>query len=97
MHSSPQRWEVAAELNACQGGLHRGRGWCSGWRLGRGVSGRTWELAERKGAGGVFCIHLETVYSFGGKQFKFFLTVRLREMGNDQLHESTSLRVVSSQ
>lgn len=39
MHSSPQRWEVEAELNASPGGLQGNLGGSSGWRWGWGAVG----------------------------------------------------------
>lgn len=93
MHSSPQRWEVAVELNASRGGLHwnpegvlgrdGGGGGC--WKGG----GSSWRLMERNGVE-VFIFTWELPYSLPLKKFKeLFLRISFTwRNGDNQLHES---------
>lgn len=72
MHSSPQQWEAAVELNACRGGLHRNpefwvemgvEGSC--WKGG----GRSWQLIERKGVRFLLLLSQNKILDFPKNRF----------------------------
>ena len=93
LHWSPQRWEVAVELNASRGGLHRNPAGVLGRDGGGGVcwkgGGSSWRLMERNGVE-VFTFIWELPYSLPLKKFKeLFLRISFNwRNGENQLHES---------